>query len=72
MRRGLNFAGTQRMLSESECDKEEAGEGSEASMKDFARKASILQMFSLWEGGDKKGNGMEERRRVMARKREKG
>ena len=41
------------MLSEFECDKVEADEGNEASMKGFARKASISEMISLGEGGEK-------------------
>ena len=36
-----------------ECDKVEAGEGSEASMKSFAIKASISYMVLLGEGGKK-------------------
>ena len=41
------------MLLEVECDEVEDGESSEASMKGFAIKASILEMVSLWEGGEK-------------------
>ena len=42
-----------RVLSEFECDKVEAGEGCEAPMKGFARKASISEMVSLGEGREK-------------------
>ena len=46
-------AGTQRVLSEFECDEVEDGEGSEASLKDFTIKASLSEMVSLWEGREK-------------------
>ena len=42
------------MLSEVECDEIDNGEGSEASMKDFAIKASISEIVSLGKGGEKK------------------
>ena len=41
------------MLQEFECDEVEAGEGIEALMKGFALKASISEMISLGEGGEK-------------------
>ena len=41
------------MLFKFECDKVEDGEGSQASMKDFAIKASISETVSLDEGGKK-------------------
>ena len=51
--RALISAGKQRALSESKCDKVEDGEGSEASMKVFAIKASISEIVSPGEGGAK-------------------
>ena len=50
------FAGTQRVLWEFECDQAKDGEGSQASMKGFAIKASILEMVSLGERGDNSGS----------------
>ena len=44
------------MLSEVECDEIDNGEGSEASMKDFAIKASISEIVSLGKGGEESGN----------------
>ena len=51
--RVMNFCLKHRLLLEFECDKVEDGEGSEASMKGFAIKASISEMVSLGEGGKK-------------------
>ena len=41
------------MLLEFECNKVEAGEGSEALMKGFAIKASMSEMISLGDRGEK-------------------
>ena len=53
------------MLLEFECDKLEAVEGREASMKGFARKASISEMVSLREGGEKT---VEVRKGILGRR----
>ena len=42
-----------RMLLEIECDEVEDGKGIETSMKGFAIKASMSEMVSLGEGGEK-------------------
>ena len=49
----MKFAGTQSVLLEAECDGVEDGKGNERLMKDFAIKASMSDIVSLGEGGEK-------------------